>query len=83
MIPIPGNSDPALDPVRHLHSLFTMVNAPPDSPAFTFTEGQFVKYTSFTSRLKILLKKAGYDPTLILATATGDGVLLSFIYVQP
>ena len=64
MIPIPGNSDPALDPVRHLHALFTMVNAPPDSPAFTFAEGQYVKYTSFTSRLKILLKKAGYDPAL-------------------
>ena len=64
MIPIPGNNDPAMDPVRHLHALFSSVTAGPDSPAFTFARGQFIKYTSFTSRLKILLSKAGLDPDL-------------------
>jgi hypothetical protein len=64
MIPIPGNNDPAMDPVRHLHSLFSSVTAGPDSPAFTFARGQFIKYTSFTSRLKTLLSKAGLDPDL-------------------
>ena len=64
IIPIPGNEDPALDPVRHLHSLFNLVKATPESPAFTFSQGQFIKYASFTARLKALLKKAGYDPNL-------------------
>ena len=64
VIPIPGNSDPALDPVRHLKALFSIVTVSQDSPAFTFAEGQFIKYSSFTSRLKILLKKAGLDPAL-------------------
>lgn len=64
MIPIPGNNDPAMDPVRHLHALFSSVTAGPDSPAFTFARGQFIKYTSFTSRLKTLLSKAGLDTDL-------------------
>ena len=64
MIPVPGNMDPALDPVRHLHSLFTTVDASPTSPAFTFAQGQFIKYKTFTTSLKNLLKKAGYDADL-------------------
>jgi hypothetical protein len=64
IIPVPGNSDPALDPVRHLHALFSSVDASPESPAFTYAQGQFIKYASFTSRLKSLLKKAGYNPAL-------------------
>lgn len=64
IIPIPGNSDPALDPVRHLHLLYDGVRAEPSDPAFTYAPGQFVKYSSFTSSLKELLKKAGYNPDL-------------------
>ena len=64
IIPVPGNSDPALDPVRHLQALFSSVNAGPDDPAFTFAPGRFVNYTSFTSRLKTLLKKSGLDASL-------------------
>ena len=64
LVPIPGNSDPALDPVRHLSELFTSVNAASDAPAFTYGANQFVTYSSFTSRLKILLMKAGYNPAL-------------------
>ena len=64
VIPIPGNSDPALDPVRHLQALFGSVSVTQDAPAFSFASGQFINYSSFTSRLKILLKKAGLDPAL-------------------
>ena len=64
IIPIPGNTDPALDPVRHIHALFSQVHADPEAPAFTYAPGQFIKYASFTSRLKGLLKKAGVDPAL-------------------
>ena len=60
VLPILGNSDPALDPVRHLHELFSRVNAPPDSPAFSYGNGKFITYNSFTSRLKSLLTKSGY-----------------------
>ena len=64
LIPIPGNSDPAMDPVRHLQALFSTVDSSPDSPAFTYAHGQYIKYSSFTSRLKVLLKKSGFDPAL-------------------
>ena len=64
IIPVPGNSDPAMDPVRHLHALFSGVTASPDSPAFSHAQGQFINYASFTSRLKNLLKKSGYNPDL-------------------
>ena len=64
IIPVPGNSDPAMDPVRHLHALFTSVDISQDSPAFSYANGKFINYASFTSSLKSLLKKAGYDPTL-------------------
>ena len=64
IIPIPGNTDPVLDPVRHLHTLFSSIRATPDAPAFSYASGQFIKYSSFTSSLKQLLKKAGYNPDL-------------------
>ena len=64
LIPIPGNNHPALDPVRHLSALFSSVTTGPDAPAFSFGRNQFITYSVFTSRLKILLRKAGYDPAL-------------------
>ena len=64
IIPIPGNTCPALDPVRHLSALFSAVNAGPSEPAFSYGKDSFISYSSFTSRLKSLLKKAGYDPDL-------------------
>jgi hypothetical protein len=64
LIPVPGNSDPALDPVRHMSALFSCVNTNPNAPAFSFAQDKFVTYATFTSRLKTLLKKAGLDPAL-------------------
>ena len=60
VLPILGNSDPALDPFRHLQLLFSRVDASPDAPAFTFGPGKYVTYNSFTSRLKSLFTRAGY-----------------------
>ena len=62
VVPIPSNSDPALDLYRHLCNLFTKVNASPERPAFSFSNKHFVSYSSFTSRLKSLLLSAGVDP---------------------
>ena len=64
VIPIPGNSDPALDPVRHLRVLFASVNCPLDAPAFSHGPGQFITHSTFTTRLKTLLTRAGYSPSL-------------------
>ena len=64
IIPIPGNDDPALDPVRHLHNLLSATTAPQDSLAFSYGPNQFITYSKFTSRLKDLLKKSGYNPDL-------------------
>ena len=64
LIPIPGNDDEALDPVRHLNALFSIVNVRQDAPAFSFNANSFITYNTFTSRLKTLLTKAGLDPTL-------------------
>ena len=64
LIPIPGNSDPAMDPVRHIKSLFSRVKTDPSSPAFSYSAGKHITYTSFTSRLKALLKKTGLNPDL-------------------
>ena len=60
VLPIPGNSDPALDPVRHLSELFRRIDASPSSPAFTYGQGRFLNYLKFTSRLKTLLTRAGF-----------------------
>ena len=64
VLPIPGNSDPALDPVRHLHALFTRVDSGPESPAFSVSSKVFINYNSFTRRLKSLLTKAGFSADL-------------------
>ena len=64
LIPIPENDDPALDPVRHLSALFSSVNMTPDAPAFSFGSNKFITYSTFTSRLKTQLRKAGYNPDL-------------------
>ena len=64
VIPIPGNQDPALDPVRHLHSLLSSSTSPSDYPAFSYGPSQFITYSKFTRRLKTLLSKAGYNPDL-------------------
>ena len=61
VLPIPGNRDPVLDPVRHLHDLFTRVNALPSAPAFSYSPGRFITYKVFTSRLKFLLTKSGFQ----------------------
>ena len=64
VIPIPGNSDEAMDPVRHIQALFDGVDCSPVSPAFSFSDGRFITYSTFTTRLKKLLILAGYDPSL-------------------
>ena len=61
VVPIPGNSDPALDPVRHISELFARVGTNPDSPAFSFGKNKHITYEKFTQRLKTLLVKAGYQ----------------------
>ena len=64
IIPIPGNNDAALDPVRHVSALFSSVNSGSDAPAFSYGNKTFVTYSDYTSRLKTLLRKAGYNPAL-------------------
>ena len=64
VIPIPGNTDPALDPVRHLSKLFSSVKCSEDSPAFTYGAMKFISYSSFTNILKKLLSATGYNPGL-------------------
>ena len=64
VIPIPGNSDPAMDPVRHLSALYTTVNCSLDAPAFSYGPNLFITHSSFTSSLKKLLKQAGFEPSL-------------------
>ena len=64
IIPIPGNSDPALDPVRQLKSLFQSVKGSNDAAAFSFSKDKFITYTAFTTQLKKLLSQAGYNPSL-------------------
>lgn len=64
VIPIPGNSDEALDPVRHLQALHQRVKSDGDAPAFSFGPGKFITHNSFTTRLKKLLTQAGYAPSL-------------------
>ena len=64
IIPIPGNSDPVMDPVRLLKALFGLVKCSKDSPAFSFSKEKFVTYSGFTTQLKKLLGLAGYNPDL-------------------
>ena len=62
VVPIAGNSDPLLDPVRHVQALLSRVGTSPDAPAFSFQSNKHVTYDVFTRRLKSLLTKAGYSP---------------------
>ena len=64
VLPIPGNDDPILDPVCHLNDLFGRVHCPQSAPAFSFKSGSFITYSSFTSRLKSLLTRAGFSAKL-------------------
>ena len=64
VIPIPGNSNPGMDPVRHLRALFSTVDCSLNAPAFTHGPNQFITHSSFTTRLKKLLTDAGYAPSL-------------------
>ena len=64
IILIPGNSDPALDPVRHVHAAMSQYDGGPNSPAFSYGDGKFITYSVFTRRLKELLKSAGLNPDL-------------------
>ena len=62
VVPVPSNSDPALDLYRHLSALYSKVQINDEKPAFSFSKSKFVSYTSFTTRLKSLLLAAGVDP---------------------
>ena len=64
VIPIPKNSDPALDLFTHLSTLFSRVKADEDAPALSFSPSSFVTHKKFTERLKSLLAKSGLDPNL-------------------
>ena len=64
IVPIPGNSDAAMDPVRHISAMFKFCPCPGESPAFTYSQDKFITYSGFTTSLKQLLVKAGLDPTL-------------------
>ena len=64
ILPIPGNNDPALDPVRHLAALFDSVKCPVNSPAFSYSKGGYITHTVFTNRLKGLLSSIGLNPHL-------------------
>ena len=64
VIPIPGNSDPALDLVRNMELLFRRVTVGTECPLFSFSKRGCVTYSSFTNRLKHLLKVTGYNPEL-------------------
>ena len=64
VIPIPSNSDPALDLYRHLAHLYSLVQVPGKAPAFSYSKTNFVNHRSYTQRLKTLLSKAGLDPEL-------------------
>ena len=63
IIPMVGNRVKALDPVFHLKKLFGSFSIAEDLPAFSWKEGNSLKtvtYTSFTTRLKTLLTRAGH-----------------------
>ena len=64
VIPIPANDDPALDLFRHMKKLFSSVKSPETSPAFMYSQNQYINYRSFTTRLKQLLSSSGLDPAL-------------------
>jgi hypothetical protein len=64
VIPIPRNDDPALDLFSHIKLLFSRVKATPESPALSYSAKQFINHRTFTEKLKVLIRKAGLDPSL-------------------
>ena len=64
ILPIPGNEDPALDPVRNISAALQLNTDGPDSPAFSYSRNKFITYALFTKRLKELLTGAGIDADL-------------------
>lgn len=64
VIPIPRNSDPALDLYSHLRALFNRVESSPESPVLSYSKTQYINHRTFTEKLKMLIKKAGLDPAL-------------------
>ena len=44
IIPIPGNNDPALDPVSHLKALFSSVTASQEAPDFSYNQTSFIVF---------------------------------------
>ena len=62
IVPIPPTKDVALDLYTHLNMLFTRVNVPDSSPAFSYGIGNFISYKSFTDGLKSVLKQCDIDP---------------------
>ena len=66
VLPLCKNDNRALDPIFHLRKLFSS-DIPSDYPAFSYIEKGQIKcltYSVFTSRLKDLLRLAGYSPQL-------------------
>ena len=63
-IPIPKNSDPALDLYRYVDLLYSEVDAHDDSPVLSYSATGFITHRSFTVKLKSWLTKAGLDPAL-------------------
>ena len=64
VIPIPKNKDPALDLYSHLKKLFSLVPAADTAPALSYTANSFINHRVFTTKLKLLLTKAGLDPAV-------------------
>lgn len=64
VLPIPGNDDPALDPVRHLAALFDRVTVASHKPAFSYSANRRVTYFTFTTSLKQLLRQIGLNQDL-------------------
>ena len=66
VIPMCSNSTRALDPVFHLGKLLSW-DIDECMPAFSFVKDRkvsFISYDKFTIRLKSLLDRAGYSPSL-------------------
>lgn len=63
-IPIPRNEDPALDLYRFVELLYSRVKAHDDSPVLSNSATSFITHRTFTTKLKLLLVKAGLDPAL-------------------
>ena len=61
-IPVPSNTNPALDLYRHMELLLDSVPAAGTAPAFSFSSSRFISYKLFTNRLKDLLTRSGLSP---------------------